>query len=204
VTAFKERPLYMQGQDSHLWCEFLAASQIMHCNFSGYDNLQQNAVRMLAMVKERHPRQLAIDLRFNLGGDYMQAEKYVIQPLRVLSEINSRGHLCVLISPYTFSAGMSNTAQFRSETQAILVGQPIGERPNNYQEARELRLPNSHLVVRVSTRYYEFAPGGKANVIRPDKEIDRNWNDYRAGRDAVLDWVQQQREGATHGVGAHR
>jgi len=53
----------------------------------------------------------------------------------------------------------------------------------------------------VSTRYYEFAPGDKDNVIRFDKEIDRNWNDYRAGGDAVLDWVQQQQEGATHGVG---
>jgi hypothetical protein len=203
VTAFKERPLYLQSRDSDLWCEFLAASQTMYCNFAGYENLQQNAARMLAMVKERHPRQVAIDLRSNLGGDYTQGEKYVIQPLRALPEINSRGHLFVLISPYTFSAGMSNAAQFRSQTQAILVGQPIGERPNSYQEARELRLPNSHLVVRVSTRFYEFAAGDKDNVIRPDKEIDRNWNDYRAGRDAVLDWVQQQ-AGATHGVGTNR
>ncbi|HEY2116678.1 MAG TPA: hypothetical protein VGJ51_16400 [Candidatus Angelobacter sp.] len=201
VTAFKERPLYLQGRDSGLWCEFLAASHTMYCNFAAYENLQQNAARMLAMVKERHPRQLAVDLRFNLGGDYMQGEKYVIQPLRALLEINSRGHLFVLIGPYTFSAGMSNAAQFRSETQAILVGQPIGERPNSYQEARELPLPNSHLVVRVSTRFYEFAPGHKDNVIRPDKEIDRTWKDYRAGRDAALDWVQQQRVGATHRMG---
>lgn len=203
VTAFKKRPLYLQSRDSDLWCEFLAVSQTMYCNFQGYENLQHNAARMLEMIKERHPRQLSIDLRFNLGGDYLQGEKYVIQPLRALPEINSRGHLFVLISPYTFSAGMSNAAQFRSETRAILVGQPIGERPNSYQEARELRLPNSHLVVRVSTRYYEFAPHDKDNVIRPDKHIDRNWNDYRAGRDAVLEWVQQW-AGATHGGRANR
>lgn len=192
VTAFKERPLYLQNRDSDLWCEFLATTETMYCKFQGYENLQQNAERMLEMIEERHPRQVVIDLRSNLGGDYMQGEKYVIQPLRALPEINSRGHLFVLISPYTFSAGMSNAAQFRSETQAILVGQPIGERPNSYQEARELRLPNSHLVVRVSTQFYEFAPGVKDNVIRPDKEIDRNWNDYHLGRDAVLDWVQHQ------------
>lgn len=204
VTAFKERPLYLQSRDSGLWCEFLAPSQTMYCNFAGYENLQQNAERMLAMVREHHPRKLAIDLRFNLGGDYLQGEKYVIQSLRALPEINTRGRLFVLISPYTFSAGMSNAAQFRSETQAILVGQPIGERPNSYQEARELRLPNSHLAVRVSTRFYKFAPDDKDNVIRPDKEIDRNWNDYRAGRDSVLDWVQQQRVVATHAVGTNR
>lgn len=191
ITVFKQRPLYMQSRNSDLWCEFLASSQTMYCNFIGYDNLQQNASQMMTMINEHHPRQVAIDFRSNLGGDYTQGEKYVIQPLRAMPDINSHGHLFVLTSPYTFSAGMSNAAQFRTLTHAILVGQPIGERPNSYQEARELRLPNSHLVVRVSTHHYEFAPGDKDNVVRPDKEIDRNWNDYRAGRDAVLDWVQQ-------------
>jgi hypothetical protein len=54
-----------------------------------------------------------------------------------------------------------------------------------------MRLPNSHLIVRVSTQYYKFAVGDE-NLIRPDKEIDATWEDYKAGRDAVLDWVQKQ------------
>ena len=40
-----------------------------------------------------------------------------------LPDINRRGHLFVLISAYTFSAGMPNAAQFRSLTAATLVGQ---------------------------------------------------------------------------------
>jgi hypothetical protein len=84
---------------------------------------------------------------------------------------------------------MSNAAQFRSETKAVLVGQTIGEQPNSYQGAREIRLPNSHLVVRVSTKFYTFTVS-KENVIRLDKEIPRTWADYKAGRDAVLDWVE--------------
>ena len=28
------------------------------------------------------------------------------------------------------------------------------------------------------------------NLVKPDKEIDATWEDYKAGRDAVLEWVQ--------------
>jgi len=35
------------------------------------------------------------------------------------------------VSSVTFSAAMNNAAQFRSRTEAILVGQTIGEKPNS-------------------------------------------------------------------------
>ncbi len=94
----------------------------------------------------------------------------------------------MLIGPDTFSAAMANAAQFRSMTHAILVGQPIGERPNGYQEPRQFVLPNSHLVVRYSTRYYHFATSGQ-NVIAPDKTIKTTWSDFKGGRDPALAWV---------------
>ena len=163
----------------------------MYYSFRGHENLAANATQLLFGVKQYHPSKLAIDMRFNLGGDYTLGQKYLIDPQRALPEINKRGHLFVLISPYAFSAGMSNAAQFRSETAAILVGQTIGERPNSYQEAREIRLPNSHLIVRVSTQYYKFA-SGDGNLVQPDKKIDATWENYKPGRDAVLEWVQKQ------------
>ena len=100
----------------------------------------------------------------------------------------------MLIGPYTFSAGMANAAQFRFETAAILVGEPIGEKPNSFQEAREMRLPNSHLIARYSTESYSFVEEGE-NAIRPDQEIDREWNSYKVGRDPVLEWALEYREG---------
>src|SRR5262252_11158380 len=93
--------------------------------------------------------------------------------------LNQRGRLFVLIGTDTFSAAMSNAAQFRTTTNATLVGQPIGERPNSYQEPRQFKLPNSHLVVRYSTRYYKFIEGNN-NVVAPDKEIIPTWQDYKA------------------------
>ena len=44
-------------------------------------------------------------------------------------------------------------------------------------------------MVRVSTKYYNFV-NGPENLVRPDKEIPWTWEDYKAGRDAVLEWVE--------------
>ena len=143
---------------------------------------------MFNILKRERPEKLVIDLRENGGGDYNIGLKYMIEPLRNSSEINRKGHLFVLIGPNTFSAAMSNAAQFRTMTAATLVGQSIGERPNSYQEPRQFPLPNSKLVVRYSTRYYKFVNGAD-NLVAPDVEIPTTWDEYKKGQDPALDWV---------------
>jgi len=110
----------------------------------------------------------------------------LVNPIAATPAINRRGHLFVLIGNLTFSAAMSNSAHFRQKTAAILVGEPIGERPNSYQENRELSLPNSHIVISYSTRFYKFVPDGAENRVRPDIDVETTWEDVRAGRDPVL------------------
>jgi hypothetical protein len=190
VNLVKSPPLYRQNSDQDFWYIYLPDAHTLYCNFSGYQKLEQNATALLREAKEKNPDKLVIDMRQNGGGDYNQGLKYLIDPVRGLSKINRNGHLFVLIGVDTFSAGMSNAAQFRQRTAAMLVGEPIGERPNSYQEAREMRLPNSQLLVRYSTHYYKFTDG-KENIIRPDCEVFTNWKEYKAGRDPVLEWVLQ-------------
>jgi uncharacterized protein YndB with AHSA1/START domain len=68
------------------------------------------------------------------------------------------------------------------------VGEAIGEKPNSYQEPREFTLPNSRFVVRYSTRFYKSVEG-TVNLVAPDKEIVPTWDEYKNGRDPVLEWV---------------
>src|SRR5687767_15070890 len=104
------------------------------------------------------------------------------------SAINQKGRLFVVVGRATFSAAMVNAIDFRKQTNAILVGEPIGERPNSYSENDEMTLPNSRLVVSYSTRYYQFVDEDVPAVL-PDERIDPSWADFRAGRDAVMDWI---------------
>jgi hypothetical protein len=193
--AFKEPPLFRQRPEENFWYTYLPDSHTVYCSFRGYKDLGQHSKGLFDLINQQHPDKLVIDMRLNGGGDYDEGLKYLVHPIRDLSSINRKGHLFVLVGPTTFSAAMSNAAHFRYQTNAILVGQQIGEKPNSYQEAREMKLPNSHWTVRYSVEFYKFVEVGE-NVIRPDKEIVPSWEDYRAGRDPVLQWVLNSADSA--------
>jgi hypothetical protein len=188
VPAYREPPLFRQKPDETCWFMYLPKAHTVYCNFRGYNGLGKHAAGLFKLVNEQHPDKLVIDLRQNGGGDYTVGLRYLVRPIRELPAINQKGHLFVLIGPQTFSAAMSNSAHFRNQTSAILVGEPIGEKPNSYQESRRTKLPNSHLSLCYSVRFYKFVEAGE-NLIRPDHEIIPSWADFKAGRDPVLDWV---------------
>ncbi|HYM75995.1 MAG TPA: S41 family peptidase [Candidatus Dormibacteraeota bacterium] len=188
IWAFKDPPLYRQNPEQKFACKYLPDSRALYCNVRAIRDLSGPVDEMLKLIRQQNPDKLVIDLRQNGGGDYTVGEKHLIHPIRGLPSINQKGHLFVLIGANTFSAAMNNAAQFRSQTNAILVGQEIGEKPNSYQEPRNMTLPNSHLMVRYSTRFYHFTDSAD-NAIRPDQEVVPTWAEYKAGADPVLEWV---------------
>jgi hypothetical protein len=185
---YKAAPLFRQKPDEDFWYSYLPESHTVYCNFRGYKDLGQHSKALFDLIKQQHPDKLVIDMRMNGGGDYNVGLRHMVHPIRDLPDINRKGHLFVLIGSDTFSAAMSNSAHFRYQTNAILVGQQIGEKPNSYQEAREMKLPNSRWTVRYSVKFYKFVDDGQ-NLIRPDQEIIPSWDDYKSARDRVLDWV---------------
>jgi hypothetical protein len=191
IPAFREPPLYRQRPDETFWYTYLPEARTVYCSFRGYNDLGKRSVGLLKLVSERRPDKLVIDMRQNGGGDYTVGLRHLVRPIRELPEINRKGRLFVLIGPQTFSAAMSNAAHFRYQTAALLVGQPIGEKPNSYQESRRVKLPNSHLALCYSVRFYRFVEDGE-NLIRPDREIIPSWADYKIGKDPVLEWVMKR------------
>lgn len=190
LSAARGVPMSARNSESSLSCE-KADARSLYCNFRSYKDLSLAAAGMFETIARERPTRLIIDLRQNGGGNFCDGLKYLVEPLAARNDLNRAGHLYVLIGPETFSAAMSNSAHFRQLTQALLVGEPIGEIPNSYQEVSTFTLPNSGWVVRYSTRFYRFAPGGE-NLIRPDKPIARTWVDYAGGKDAALDWILSQ------------
>ncbi len=183
--------LATQNPGQAFWCKDLAEAHTVYCAFHGYDGLSRGAREMFSLVDTTHPGKLIIDMRDNGGGDNTQGYAFLVKPLEARTDLNQKGRLYVLVGALTFSAAMNNAAQFQDETQAILVGQEIGEKPNSYQEPRQFRLPNSHLIVRASSLYYKFRQHGP-NAVAPDKTIVPTWADMKAGRDPALDWALAQ------------
>jgi len=186
--AYAKPPLFRERPGEPFWYTWLPESRTVYCNWRSYKDLAKNSRGLFELVDKTRPDKLVIDLRQNGGGDYFVGLAYMVSRIRSLPDINRKGHLFVLIGPFTFSAAMSNAAHFRQRTAAMLVGLPIGEKPNSYQEARSTTLPNSHLTLSYSVRFYKFVDTAE-NMIRPDREIQTSWDDFKAGRDPVLEYV---------------
>ena len=187
-TAWATPPLWLTRAEEPFWCTHLAAQGAVYCAFRAYQDLGPRAKEMFALVDSTKARKLVIDIRDNGGGDNTEGDAHLIKPMLKRPDLNRADRLYVLIGPLTFSAAMNNAAQFDDETNATLVGETIGERPNSYQEPRQFSLPNSRLVVRVSTLWYAFRKTGE-NAVRPHKTIIPTWPQVQAGRDPVLEWV---------------
>jgi len=188
LPAAKEQPLYRQKPGERFWFTYLPDSQTVYVSFRGYNSLGENARKLFQFIDGNPTKRLVIDIRQNGGGDFFEGRRHLIMPLKKYPSLNQKGQLFVIIGRATFSAAMVNAIDFRKETNAILVGEPIGERPNSYSENDEMTLPNSRLVVSYSTRYYKFLEED-APAVMPDKRIDPNWADFQAGRDPVMGWI---------------
>ncbi len=188
IQFVKEPPLFRQKLEEPFWSTYLQDSRTVYANFKRYPSLKQNAQALFALIDRHSPARVVIDLRQNGGGDFTEGRDHLVEPIRKRPAINQKGRLFVAVGRSTFSAAMVNAIDFRKQTNAILVGEPIGERPNSHAENDSLTLPNSKVVVSYSTRYYQFVDQDVPAVM-PDQRIDPSWADFRAGRDAVMDWI---------------
>ncbi len=94
----------------------------------------------------------------------------------------------MIIGPGTFSAAGVNALDMRRDLHAILVGAPAGVRPNHYGDHGEFRLPNSNLRISYATRFHSFG-SETDSTINPAKHIEPTWEEFRLGRDPVMEWI---------------
>ena len=191
LSVVTNEPLFRQRPTERFWYSQLSDSQTMYVSFRRYDDLGDKARELFQVMDREPPKRLVIDLRQNGGGDFFEGRKHLVNPVKSRPALNQKGRLFVIIGRRTFSAAMVNAIDFRKDTNAILVGEPIGERPNSFSENDEMTLPNSRVVVSYSTRYYKFVEED-VPAVTPDQRVDPNWPDFRAGRDPAMEWILSQ------------
>lgn len=188
-VAIEPAPLPLQHPDEPLWFTYLADSKTFYVDFRSYHDLEARSARLWEAIGRQSVRRLIIDMRWNQGGNYTKGREYLVYKLIFMPALNRAGHLFVITGRGAFSAGMTNITDFRRETEAILVGEPTGGRPNGYQENYLFTLPLSKLRVSCSMLQYRFQPGSEADAVFPDQRIEPDWRLFRAGKDAALEWI---------------
>ncbi|WP_375548706.1 hypothetical protein ABWI01_13690 [Oceanicaulis alexandrii] len=150
--------------------------------------MDQFAAEVVSHMRSLEGRNLVIDLRENYGGDFYTGLRLAHQ-LNLLDELDWREGVYVLTSPLTYSAAMSNAAQFSDILNARRVGEPTGATPCGYQDMGQFSLPNSGLGVTYSKRQFCFAEPVE-DALAPDVLIPVTVDQWRNDEDAVLDWVR--------------
>jgi hypothetical protein len=181
-------PLYRQRPGEPFWFRYLADTSTMYVSFRSYQSLAEHAHMLFDAVDRNSPARLVVDMRQNGGGNYTLPRTHIIEEIQKRPQLNTYGRLFVITGRATFSAAMTNTTDFRRETDAIIVGEPPGARPQGYQENYWLTLPNSGIRASVACRHYRFTDDD-VPAVPLDRHIPPRWADYVVGRDPVLEWV---------------
>ena len=184
-------PLYLRRLNEPWWTEVLPDAQTVYFSLSGYPpeaEFRERAAAMAQLLDESRARRLVIDLRRNQGGDFQRFQAFLLPVIEARPAINRAGGLFVITGPGTFSAAGVNALDLRKRAHAILVGTPAGIRPNHYGDSAEFRLPNSGLRISYATQYHRFGADTESEIT-PDKLIAPTWEEFRAGRDPVMEWI---------------
>ena len=136
---------------------------------------------------QRHNTQnLIIDIRHNAGGDgstYPPLLKTLVQ----FEASQSNGRIFVIIGRNTFSAAHNLLLDINRLTNAILVGEPSGSRPNALSEAGWVKLPYSGTLGIISSQFHQPSKAEDHRIwVAPHVPVSLSSGDYFSGVDPAL------------------
>lgn len=192
--AMEHPPLWLQRLGEPWFTEVFPAALTVYLGFRRYPpiaDFRERAAALGRLLDESGARRVIIDLRLNGGGDFLLGQQFLLPVVQSRPTINRSGGVYVITGPGSFSAAMVNALDLRHKANAILVGEATGARPNSYSEHGDFRLPNAGLGVSYSIGYYRFGADADSAVV-PDKRIQPTWEQFRSGRDPVVEWILAQ------------
>jgi hypothetical protein len=187
-------PLYLQHHDLAFWTEEVKAPAMFYVGYnevrrtSGSQTIDELASEITAAAAAEPERPIVIDLRNNGGGD-----NNTYGPLRRAAETVAHGNpggVTLITGRGTFSAAgnfVTDLLVGPEKAGIRLAGEAPGGGLNIYGDVDVVTLPASQIVVLVSARYHEKAPGDTRLALPPDVPAEVTWADYVAGRDSVLE-----------------
>jgi hypothetical protein len=159
-------------------------------------------------MKEKQPREIIFDLRFNPGGNNYHLPWPFI---RSMNDYLTSDQKCWIITGHdTYSAGLITAAyaKYTLGEKGVIVGEKVGDRMQFWADGgTKMTLPNSKISPRIWTAYNDWGNGCRdinkcfwfayfdsvpAGNLDPDKEVSLSFFDYINGNDSVLDYIMNQ------------
>jgi tetratricopeptide (TPR) repeat protein len=190
-------PLWQRDPENLYWTAVLLAAKTFYIQYNGVVDKPADPIaaffpRVIKEAEASDAGKLVIDVRANGGGNSFLNRPIVKSLIR--SRFDQRGHLFVIIGRGTISAAQNFVNDLANWTNAIFVGEPTASNPNQYGDHEPVRLPESGLVVMVSTLYHQTAgPQDHRLWTAPQLPAEMSVAQYRASIDPALETVLRYR-----------
>jgi hypothetical protein len=193
----KPLPLWLQHTDRNYWHTYLDSGKTLYIQYNqvedapGTEPISKYFPALLRDAERKQVDRVMLDLRLNGGGNnYLN--RPIWQALLKSERLNQKGRLWVIIGPKTFSAAMSCVDDLELNTNAIFAGEPTGESPNQWGDPRDVKLPNSGIIVQVSTLWWQLEdPRDNRSYRKPDLPAPLTFTDYANDIDPVMQAIEQ-------------
>lgn len=179
----KKLPLYARRANENFWCEYLESSKELYIkyNYCREDRdvkISKKIKDAIDFIEEKSIERVTLDLRNNLGGDSTLIEP-LLNYIKNNNRINTKENLKVIIGRETFSSGLINAFEFKYQTNANILGEPSGGKPNCYGEILRFTLPNSKFIVSYSTKYFKLIEDDSIMALYPDKITHESIKEFK-------------------------
>lgn len=186
-------PLYRKNSGQNYWMEYIEEAKTLYSNYNACKEMEPESVdafgkRLLHFMDVTPTEKLVIDMRNNTGGNSTLLDPF-IDELKRCDKINQTGRLFVILGRDTFSSALLNVYSLKNNTNAILVGEPSGGKPNCYGEVQRAALNRSGFTICYSTKYYHLIDDDLMPSLFPDVQKELSMQDYLDSADPFMDYI---------------
>ena len=204
------QPWVLRNADGSLFWRTLAGGRGLYVHLWSIDDdqsgpLAEQLQKILDGLKPASLDYAVVDLRLDGGGNYLKAFSFA---KHIPGYLKNDGKLYVLTDNHTFSAAIVTLAWLRhyGGSRTVIIGEHAGDREEFWAEGSHFVLPNSKLWMAFRTGHHDWEHGCynwsrcfwpnvfysvPAGKLGPDVTLAWKFSDYAAGRDTLLDYVQQ-------------
>ncbi len=190
---FKNRfPISKQNSNDNYWFKYIEEENTVYVKYNSCMEMKEYSFSdftkdVFNVIDTKNATKLVVDLRDNGGGNSRIFEAF-LDEIKKRENTNKVGNLYAIIGRRTFSSAVLNAMSLRNETNATLIGEPTGGKPNHFGEVKTIHLSNINIDVNYSSNYFKTSDED-TDAIYPNVEINLNAESFFNGQDDFLDYV---------------
>ena len=181
--------LYLSRIGDALWSHLLQDRETLFVQYNRMDRLPPGQINDLrSALHKSDVARVVLDLRHNYGGEVSEVDR--MMGLFHDPAVDRADRLYVLTGRNTFSAASLLVARLDRDTDASIVGEPMGGCPTAYGNSRDLTLPSSGIVVSVASMLeVGVSADDTRSTIEPDVPSPLTADDWAHGSDPALGMI---------------